>query len=83
MATVAKNNPFSVYGSNYVDISITYNGDLDECTISNTIYNKWFQIISDELQSNGTVLHTCIGVKDCQSPSMDDDLFIIDDISIN
>ncbi len=56
IANVVKNNPFSVYGSNYIDISLKYNGDLDECNISNTIYKKWFETISEELQSNVTVL---------------------------
>ncbi len=38
VATVAKNNLFSVSGSNYVEISSKYKGELDECNISNTIY---------------------------------------------
>ncbi len=38
IATVAKNSPFSVYGSNYVEISSKYNGDIDEYNISNTMY---------------------------------------------
>ncbi len=43
IATVARNNPFSVYGSNYVEISSKYNGELDECNIFNIIYKKWFE----------------------------------------
>ncbi len=37
IATVTKNNPFSVYGSNYVEMFSMYNGDLVECNISNII----------------------------------------------
>ncbi len=40
IATVPKNNHFSVYGSNYIEISSKYNGEFDECNISNTIYKK-------------------------------------------
>ncbi len=40
IATVAKNNPFSVFGCYYFEISSKYNGELDECNISNTIYKK-------------------------------------------
>ncbi len=48
IATVAKQNSFSAYGSNYVEMSSQYNGELDECNISNTIYKKWFETISEE-----------------------------------
>ncbi len=86
-ATVAKNNPLSVYGSNYVEISSKYNGEFDECYISNTIYQKWFETISEELQSNVTVLQDMIEVRDggkaCESLAMDDDQFIIAEICIN
>ncbi len=64
IATVAKNNPFSVYGSYYVDISSKYNGELDECNISNTIYKKWFVTISDELQPNVTVFKDIFEFRD-------------------
>jgi hypothetical protein len=56
IATVARNNPFSVYGSNYAEISSMYNGDIDECYTYNTIYKKWFETISGELRSNVNVL---------------------------
>ncbi len=87
ITAVAKNNPFSVYGYNYGEISSKCNGDLDECNISNTIYKKWFETISEELQSNITVLKDMIEVRDgrkaCESLYMDDGQFIIDDICIN
>ena len=87
IATVAKNNPFSVYGNNYVDISSMYNGDLVKFNILNTIYNKWVETISEELKSNVNVLQEMIeirdGVKACVSLCMDDVQFIIDDICIN
>ncbi len=47
IATVAKNNLFSVYSSNYVEISSKYNGDFYKCNISNAIYKKWFETISE------------------------------------
>ncbi len=40
IVTVAQNNPFSFYGSNYVEIYAMYNSDLVECNISNIIYKK-------------------------------------------
>ncbi len=87
IATVAKDNPFSVYGSNYVESSSKYNGELDECNISITIYKKWFENISGELQSNDTALKYMIEVRDggnvCESLGMDAVQFIIDDICIN
>ncbi len=87
IATVAKNNPFSVYGSNYVEIPSNDNGNLDECNISNTIYKKWFETISEELQSNVTVLQDMIevidGGKACENLCMDDVQFIINDIRID
>ncbi len=76
ISTVANNNHFSVYGSKYVEIISKYNGELDECNISNTIYKKWFETISEELQSNVTVLKDMIevrvGGKVCEGLSMDD-----------
>ncbi len=39
IVTVTNNNPFPVYGSNYVEISSKYNGELDECNISNALVN--------------------------------------------
>jgi len=87
IATVARNNPFSVYGSNCVDISSMYNGNIAECYTHNIICKKWFETISVELRSNVNVLREMIeirdGVKACESLSIDDVLFIIDDICIN
>ncbi len=40
IVTVAKNNPFPVYGSNYVEMSTMYNSDHVECNICNTICKK-------------------------------------------
>ncbi len=86
ITNVANNNPFSVY-SNYFEISSKYNGDLDECNISNTTCTKWFEAISEELQSNVTVVQNIIDVRDggkaCESLGMDDVQFITDDICIN
>ncbi len=66
---------------------LKYNGELNECNISNTIYKKWCDTISDELQSNLTVLKNMIEVRDggtvCESLGMDAVQFIIDDICIN
>ncbi len=69
--SLAKNNSFSVYGSNYVEISLKYNGNLDECNNSNTIYKKWFETIYEEIQTNVNVLQEITevrdGVKACES----------------
>ncbi len=59
IATMSKNNPFSVYGNHYVEISSKYNGDPYESNISNTIYKKWFETISEELQNYFLILLFC------------------------
>ncbi len=86
-ATVTKNNPFSVYGSNYAEISSMYNGDPVGCNMCNTIYMKWCETISEELKSNVNSLQDMIevrdGVKACESLGMYGVLFIIEDICIN
>ncbi len=84
IATLIKNNPFSVYDNNYVEISSKYNGDPNESNISITFYKKWCETISDELQSNVTVLKDMIDVRNggkiSESLGMDAVQFIIDDI---
>ena len=64
-----------------------YNIDVVECCAYNTIYKKWFETISGELRSNVNVLREMIevrdGVKSIESLSMEDVLFVIDDICIN
>ena len=55
IAIVANNNLFSVNGNTYVDISSMCNGDLVKFNISNNIYNKWVETISEELKSNFNV----------------------------
>ncbi len=64
------------------NFSSMYNGDHNEYKICNTIYDKWFETISEELRSNVNVLQDIIEVrgevKACESIGMYDILFIID-----
>ncbi len=79
VVNVARNNPFSVYCNNYVEITGMYNDDLNVCY--NMIMNNWCNSISISVLCD--MIDIRDGVKKCDSLCIDDVLFIIDDICVD
>lgn len=85
VATIAMNNPFSVFGTNYCAIKNMYNLDLS--VSFKMIDVEWNDSVSDDVRCNVSVLRDMIDIRDkykeCELISIEDAIHIIDEICIN